>query len=160
MTGSAVAPATITCCSGSSVSSASETTKPLDASFSSSTIVGSVATSFSNASSGRSGRIFLPSGPITSGMASAAGAAFFAAALVAVLAAVLVVAALAGAAFLAAAFAGGASSLAAAAFLAGAFLAGAFLAGALAAAVLVLVALRVVVAATARTPTGMATLMP
>ena len=40
MTGSAVAPATMTCCSGSSVSSAAETTKVAD--FSSSSIVGSV----------------------------------------------------------------------------------------------------------------------
>ena len=70
MTGSAVAPATMTCCSGSSVSSASETTKVAVASSSSSLIVGSALTSFSNCSSGRSGRIFLPSGPITTSTAA------------------------------------------------------------------------------------------
>ena len=47
------------------MSSASETTNPDDASFSSSTIDGSVATAFSNSSSGRSGSTFLPSGPTT-----------------------------------------------------------------------------------------------
>ncbi len=152
MTGSAVAPATMTCCSGSSVSSAVETTNEADAaSFSSSTIVGSALTSFSNCSSGRSGRIFLPSGPITgTSAAGAASSAFFAAAVFA--APVL----LAGAAFFAgAAFLAGAAVLAAAAVFAGAaFLAGAFLA------VLAVAVLRVLVAATARPEAGIATVMP
>ena len=108
MTGSAVAPATITCCSGSSVSSAAETTKV--ACFSSSSIVGSALTSFSNCSSGRSGRIFLPSGPSTGAAGSTTSVA-------------------ASAAFLAAAFFAGAV-LAVVAFLAGASFAEAFLAGA------------------------------
>ena len=139
MTGSAVAPATITCCSGSSVSSASETTKPpLEASFSSSWMLGSVATAFSNSSSGRSGSTFLPSGPITTSAATASTApgssvAGFAA-----------VWALAGVALLAAAFFAGAGA--------------AFFAGALAA--LAVVVFFVVVAATARAPAGTATLTP
>src|SRR3954447_23041682 len=113
----------MTCCSGSPASSASETTKV--ASFSSSSIDGSALTSFSNCSSGRSGRTFLPSGPIstpsavTEAAVSGAAASFFAGAF------------LAAAAFLAGAFAAGA--FAAAGLVAGIFAAGlvfaAFLAG-------------------------------
>src|SRR4051794_21598240 len=115
----------MTCCSGSPVSSASETTKV--ASFSSSSIVGSALTSFSNWSSGMSGRTFLPSGPtLTAPVASAAAwadAAFFA-----------------GAAFLAGAFfAVGAGFVGLLVFVAVA----AFLAGALVAAVVVFVAVLV-----------------
>src|SRR6478735_1032125 len=57
----------MTCCSGSSVSSAEETMKV--ASFSSSLIEGSFLTSFSNCSSGTSARSFLPSGPTTAAWA-------------------------------------------------------------------------------------------
>src|SRR3954447_12342252 len=103
----------MTCCSGSPASSASETTKV--ASFSSSSMVGSALTSFSNCSSGRSGRTFLPSGPIsptaTAGVAAASAAAapvlagaFFAGA--AFLAGAFTAAVFAGAAFFAAVLAG------------------------------------------------------
>src|SRR3954452_6358363 len=76
----------MTCCSGSSVSSAEETMKV--ASFSSSLIVGSALTSTSNCSSGTSARTFLPSGPTATASAwicSAVfvGLAFFAAAFLA-----------------------------------------------------------------------------
>ena len=50
----------MTSCGGSSVSSAADTTNVAD--FSSLSMVGSVSTSFSNCSSGMSGRTFLPSG--------------------------------------------------------------------------------------------------
>src|SRR6478735_8856501 len=77
----------MTCCSGSSVSSAEETMKV--ASFSSSLIEGSFLTSFSNCSSGTSASIFLPSGPTTAAWAWICSAVFtegvfFAAALLAV----------------------------------------------------------------------------
>src|SRR3954465_485454 len=136
----------MTCCSGSPVSSASETTKVADASFSSSSMDGSAATSFSNWSSGMSGRTFLPSGPTatsavfsatTSTTSSSAGAAAF----------------LAVAAFLA----GAAAFLAAAVFvvpLVSAFLAGAFLVAAVA------VFLVVVAAATRASLTSTCTEMP
>src|ERR1700712_995137 len=98
----------MTCCSGSSVSSAAETMK--EASFSSALIVGSFLTSTSNCSSGTSASTFLPSGP------TAAASAWICSA---VLAAPL------AEAFFAAAFlagSGGAADFLAAAFLAGAFL--------------------------------------
>ena len=141
----------MTCCAGSSVSSAAETTKVevAVASASSSLIVGSVLTSFSNCSSGRSGRIFLPSGPTVAVAAALVAGAFFAATLVA---GAFFAGAFFAAAFLAGA-AGSAGSTVAAVFFAGALSAAAFL-------VLALVVLRVVVAATARVPAGMATLMP
>src|SRR3954453_18007081 len=100
----------MTCCSGSSVSSAAETVK---ACFSSSTIVGSATTSASNCSSGTSTRSFLPSGPTactaacsSSAVAGRAAAffagAFFAAGAAAFLAGALVAAALEAGAFSAA----------------------------------------------------------
>src|SRR4051812_11003243 len=101
----------MTCCSGSPVSSASETTKV--ASFSSSSIVGSALTSFSNCSSGRSGRTFFPSGPI-SPTAAASGAAASGAA----------------ESFFAGAFLAGAALVAAAALAGTDFWAGALVAGA------------------------------
>src|SRR5688572_5160495 len=64
----------MTCCSGSSVSSAAETMKV--ASFSSSLIVGSFLTSFSNCSSGTSSRTFLPSGPTAATSACSCSAVF------------------------------------------------------------------------------------
>src|SRR3954471_22701662 len=117
----------MTCWAGSSVSSAEETMN--DASFSSSSIVGSVLTSASNFSSGMSGRTFLPSGPTTSTLSSvtaspAAGA--FAADFAAALAGALV-----AGAFAAAALAVGAC-FPAAALVAGLVFVAAFLAGAFA----------------------------
>src|SRR4051794_4070887 len=93
----------MTCCSGSSVSSAAETVK---ACFSSSTIVGAATPSASNCSSGTSARAFLPSGPTACTTACSSSA----------------VAGVAAVAFLAGAFLAGA----AADFLAGPFVAGAF----------------------------------
>ncbi len=137
MTGSAVAPATMTCWAGSSVSSAAETTNDdvAVASSSASLMVGSATTSFSNCSSGRSGSSFLPSGPSCSTAVTAAGAAAFLAA-----------------AFLAGAFFAGAF-LAAPVSAAGSASAAAFFAVAVA-------VLRVLVAAAARVSTGSATLSP
>src|SRR4249919_1746485 len=126
----------MTCWAGSSVSSAEETMK--DASFSSSSMVGSVLTSASNFSSGMSGRTFLPSGPTTSTSSSVttpgAAAAFFAGAFTA--------GALAAVAFAA----GAAAFFAAGAFLAGLVFVAVFLAGAFAVVVawLVVVFLRAV----------------
>src|SRR5680860_1242524 len=82
----------MTCCSGSSVSSAAETMKV--ASFSSSLIVGSVLTSFSNCSSGTSSKTFLPSGPTAATSAWICSAVFVAVALLAFLAGILFAAAL------------------------------------------------------------------
>src|SRR3954451_21390525 len=116
----------MTCWAGSSVSSAEETMN--DASFSSSSIVGSVLTSASNFSSGMSGRTFLPSGPTTSTLSSvtASPAGAFAADFVAALAGALV-----AGAFAAAALAVGAC-FPAAALVAGLVFVAAFLAGAFA----------------------------